>query len=203
MKSDRIARYIDALTHALRSRGVFDRSLLKEVRDHLVDAVEDGVQRGAPADVAEREAISRFGRPDVVAEHAAAGVSQWRRRALLALCAVTMLASAYLSLSMLILRPPRANYPGWFVEAALFVAQGALTIVALTRGGSPTTWSRSLLTAGGVAIALIGGSSLYAAATAHFEGYALVLGALLNIQGLVTIVHFQRRRIRIAARTSS
>ena len=202
MNSDQVSRYIDDLSHALRSRGAFDASLLAEMRDHLSDAAEAGIRRGLPADVAQGEAIARFGEPDVLAAQVAAGIPRWRRRALLALCAATILSSAYLSLSLLILRPPRADYAGWFVEAALFVVQGTLTIVALTFSGTRSWWSRSLLSAGGIAIAGIGGRALYGAVAGHVEGYGLLLGLLLSIQGLVTIQHFHRRAAHLATRSS-
>jgi len=198
MTSDRITKYIDDLTRALRGDGAFDATVVDEVRDHLSDAIEDGIRRGLPADAAEREAIARCGPPDVVAAHVAAGVPRVRRRALLALCAATVLASTYLSLSMFILRPPRANYSVWTIEAALFAVQGALTIAALVRGGSPSTWSRALLIAGSVVLVVVGVSALSAAATSHFEGYGVLLGAMLTMQGVLTIEHFVRRRIHRA-----
>ena len=39
------------------------------------------------------------------------------RVALAAICIVTLLAVAYLSMSLIVLRPPRANYPVWFALA--------------------------------------------------------------------------------------
>jgi len=195
MTSDRIIRYLDDLTRALRADGAFDAAVVDEVRDHLSDAIEDGIRRGLPADAAEREAIARCGPPDVVAAHVAAGVPRVRRRALLALCAATVLASAYLSLSLVILRPPLANYGLWAIEATLFAVQGALTIAALVRGGSLAAWSRALLTAGGIVLVVIGVSALSAAATRHVEGYSVLLGAMLTVQGVLTIEHFVRRRV--------
>ncbi|HZF29457.1 MAG TPA: permease prefix domain 1-containing protein [Gammaproteobacteria bacterium] len=193
MSDDPVREYIDELGRALRSRGTFDAGLLTEMRDHLIDATEKGVRRGLPAAVARREAIARFGTPDCVAAEVAAETPRWERRALLVLCTLTLLASAYLSLSLLILRPPGADFGEWFVQAALFFAQGAATIVVLNGGGSRSAWNRGLLTAGAIVIAFVGGKSLYGAGTGHFDGYSLVLGALLSAQGLVTIMHFQRR----------
>jgi hypothetical protein len=201
MNGDLLDRYLDELIRALRSRGAFDPGLLEEVREHLVDAVEEGVRRGLTADAAAREALARFGPPDVVAAHAAAGATPFERRVLLALCMLSILAIVYLTLSLMILGPPRANYSAWFVEASLFIAQAALTIVALFRKGSLSSAHRYLLTAGGGAIALVGVVTLYASRTAHFEGYAVVLGTLLGLQGLVTVAHFLRPGTR--TRTSS
>jgi len=198
MTSEQVTRYIDDLKRAFRSQGVFDAQIVEELRDHLIDAIEEGRLRGLTADAAEREAIARCGPPELVAAHVAAGLPRLRRRTLLTLCAATMLASAFLSLSLLIFRPPRASYSVWIAEAALFAVQGAVTIVVLLRGGAPSTSIRALLTAGGIALVLIGASALYATATSHFEGYGLLLGTLLSLQGVLTIAFFRRRPIRLS-----
>jgi len=202
MTSEQVTRYVEDLTRALRSRGAFDASVVAEVHDHLIDAIEGGIQRGLSAEAAAREAIARCGAPDVVASHIAAGVPRLRRRALLASCSLTVLASSFLFLSLSILRPPAAPYGAWIVQA-LFIAQGVLTIVVVRRGGSPSSSTRALLAAGAIALLLIGGTALYETARAvhHFEGYGLVAGILLTAQGLTTIAYFYRRRMRLAATT--
>ena len=200
MTSEPVARYVEDLTRGLRWRGAFDAGVVDVVHDHLIDAADEGIRRGLPADVAEREAIDRCGPPHVVAAHIAAGTPRLRRRALLAICSLTLLASSYLFLSLSILRPPGASYGAWIAQA-LFIAQAVLTIVVVRRGSSPSSSTRALMTAGAIALLLIGGTALYEAARAihHFEGYGLVAGILLTAQGLMTIVHFYRRRIRLAA----
>jgi hypothetical protein len=106
------------------------------------------------------------------------------------ICSLTVLATGYLSLSLLILRPPRANYQEWIPMAALFLAQGALTLVAVARGGSGK-WIRGILVAGGIAILGVGGSWAYATLSSpHFEGYALMLGSALALQGALTVLVF-------------
>jgi hypothetical protein len=202
MSGERLTGYIDELRGALRSRGAFDASVVDELRDHLIDAFDEGIRRGLSADAAEREAIVRCGSPDVVAAHIAAGTPRLRRRALLAICSLTALASSFLFVSLSILRPPGASYAAWIAQA-LFLAQAVLTIVVVRRGGSPSSPTRALLTAGAIALLLIGGTALYETALAvhHFEGYELVAGILLTAQGLMTVAYFYRRRIRLAART--
>ena len=202
MNGDPVTRYIDNLKSALRLRGAFDATLIEEIREHLVDAIEEGIRRDLPADDAAREAIARCGPPDVVAAHAAMVVPRLRRRVLLAFCTATILACAFLSLSLWILRPPRANYYGWGAEAALFVAQSAITIFTLLRFGTPSTSSRALLTAGGLMLIFVGGGALYSAATIHFQGYGVLLGSLLIVQGAMTIVHF-RHHAHLPATTLS
>ena len=111
------------------------------------------------------------------------------RTALAAICAFTLLATAYLTASLLILRPPRANYQQWTLVAAVILVQGALTLLAL-RAGSPKGL-RYVAVAGGAAIAALGASSVYSTVSGpHFEGYALVLGSMLVIQGLLTLMAF-------------
>jgi len=203
MTSERVTRYFDELRRALRPQGVFSAQVVEELHDHLIDAIEGARTRGLTDDAAEREAIARCGPADVIAAHVAAGVPRLRRRMLLAICIATMLATAFLSLSLLIFRPPRANYWLWSAEAALFALQGAVTIVVLQRGSEPSTPIRALLTTGGIALAIVGANALYSIATSHFEGYGLLLGTLLIFQGALTIAYFRRRRIQLATATMS
>jgi len=108
------------------------------------------------------------------------------------ICSLTVLATGYLSLSLLLLRPPRANYLEWLPMAALFLAQGVLTLVAVGLGVSDR-WIRAALVAGGIAILGTGGSWAYATLSSpHFEGYALVLGSALMMQGALTVPTFWR-----------
>jgi hypothetical protein len=116
------------------------------------------------------------------------------KTALLTVCACTVLATGYLSLSLAILRPPRANYSEWFTMATLIVAQSVFTMMAVSAlfsGG----WSRWLALAGGVAIMWAGAAWVRdTLAREHFEGYALVLGSILVLQGALTLVVFLRQR---------
>jgi hypothetical protein len=110
------------------------------------------------------------------------------KTALAANCLFTVSATLYLSASLLILQPSRANYQ-WALVASAIIVQGALTLVAM-RAGSPKGL-RYAAAAGGAAIAALGASSIYSTVTGpHFEGYALVLGSLLVIQGLLTLIAF-------------
>lgn len=113
------------------------------------------------------------------------------RATLTAICGLSLLATAYLSASLLILRPPRANYVQWAVIALVIIAQGVLTLIALTTG-SPQGL-RYTTAAGGVVFAAMG--AWWVAGTmsaAHFEGYALVLGSAMAVQGLLTLATFAR-----------
>jgi hypothetical protein len=111
------------------------------------------------------------------------------KTALAAICLLTLSATIYLSASLLILQPPRANYQQWSLVAGAIMVQGALTLVAM-RGSSPRVL-RYAIAAGGAAIAALGASSAYTTVSGpHFEGYTLVLGSMLVIQGLLTLITF-------------
>ena len=91
------------------------------------------------------------------------------KTALAAICLLTLSATVYLSASLLILQPPRANDPQWALVASAIIAQGALTLGAL-RPGSPRGL-RYAGAAGGAAIAALGVSSVYSTVSGpHFEG---------------------------------
>jgi uncharacterized protein involved in exopolysaccharide biosynthesis len=61
--------YLNRLERELRERGVEDARIVEEAREHLVDAVEDGRQRGLSVGDAARDAVERFGAPEIVAAH--------------------------------------------------------------------------------------------------------------------------------------
>jgi hypothetical protein len=69
MTSAALEAYLSRLERELRMRGLQHKRILDEAREHLVDAVEDGLQRGLSADAAESEALARFGPPEVIAAH--------------------------------------------------------------------------------------------------------------------------------------
>jgi phosphoglycolate phosphatase-like HAD superfamily hydrolase len=72
MTSAALEAYVSRLERELRKRGVQDGRIVDEAREHLFDAVEDGRQRGLSVEAAEREALARFGPPEMVAAHFAA-----------------------------------------------------------------------------------------------------------------------------------
>src|SRR5690242_4807637 len=115
---------------------------------------------------------------------------------LAAICVFTVLATGYISVSLLVLQPPRANYSQWFLSAALFVAQSGLTLIALFAAGGKLLPYAVML--GGAAIAWSGISALTRINGPHFEGFALVLGAGLVLQGLLTLAVIGSRLIKTA-----
>src|SRR5213593_1782185 len=114
------------------------------------------------------------------------------RTALTAICVLTLLAAAYLSLSLIVLHPPRANYQQWAFVASVIVAQGVLTLVAVTASRA-SAWLHLAVSAAGGVLAVIGVWMMRNTLTSsHFEGYALVLGSVLIVQGALTIGAFLR-----------
>jgi hypothetical protein len=69
MTSGPLEAYLKRLEHELTKLGLMDARIVDEVREHLVDAIEDGLRRGSPMDAAEREAFARLGEPETVAGH--------------------------------------------------------------------------------------------------------------------------------------
>jgi hypothetical protein len=103
-----------------------------------------------------------------------------------------VVAGAFLTASLLVLQPPRANYPVWFTLAAIITIQSVATFVAMA---NLHAWLRIVVAAGGAALAAIGIWTVRETLTSsHFEGYAIVLGAMLVSQGGLTLVMFLRLR---------
>jgi HAAS len=69
MTSAALEAYLSRLERELRKRGLQDRRIVDEAREHLFDAVENGLQRGLSVDAADSDALVRFGPPEMVAAH--------------------------------------------------------------------------------------------------------------------------------------
>jgi len=109
---------------------------------------------------------------------------------LAAFSVLTLLAVAYLSFSVILLRPPRANYPVWFAMAAIIGVQSVATLIALAAASGLL---RVATTIGAAVLAAIGVWMIReTVAGPHFEGYALVLGVMLVMQGMLTLATFAR-----------
>jgi putative ABC transport system permease protein len=65
--STAVEAYLSQLERELRKRGLQDPRIVDEAREHLLDAVEGGLQRGLSVDAAECQALVRFGAPEMVA----------------------------------------------------------------------------------------------------------------------------------------
>lgn len=70
--------YLEELERELKKRGLADPAIIEEAREHLRDAAEQAMHRGISREVAEREAVERFGNAVVIARKFAA--ERYRRR---------------------------------------------------------------------------------------------------------------------------
>jgi uncharacterized protein involved in exopolysaccharide biosynthesis len=83
MTSEPIETYLRELDRELAARGIWSSRVIEEAREHLVDAVEDGLRRGLSLEGAAREAMERFGAPETIAAHVEAerhGMTRWKDR---------------------------------------------------------------------------------------------------------------------------
>jgi hypothetical protein len=102
-------------------------------------------------------------------------------------CGFTILASCWLAVMSVVLRHP--GYQRGVSQAVLFIILSLLTL-AVTTARLSAAWWRSLAVLGAAALVWAGGSAVAATLSGpHFEGYALLIGASLVLQGLLTAVH--------------
>ena len=105
------------------------------------------------------------------------------KQALISLCFFTVAAGAWMTVMENVLR--HHGY-GWRSAVAVCIAaQGAVTLLALLR--SSGSLFRMAVIAGAAAIAALGVSAIWGVAHAeHFEGFVVVIGAALLMQGALT-----------------
>lgn len=83
MTSEALDIYLRQLDRELARRGIWSSRVIEEAREHLVDAVEDGLRHGLSHEMAERAALERFGAPETIAAHIEAerhGMTKWKDR---------------------------------------------------------------------------------------------------------------------------
>ena len=105
------------------------------------------------------------------------------KQALLLVCFFTVAAGVWMTVMENILR--HHGY-GWRSAVAVCIAaQGAVTLLALLR--SSGFWFRTAVMTGAAAITALGISAIWGVAHAvHFEGFVVVIGAALLMQGALT-----------------
>jgi hypothetical protein len=91
MTSDPLEAYLSRLERELTKRRLVSARIVEEAREHLVDAIEEGRQRGLSVDAAKREAVVRFGAPETVAAHFATEKYCMRNRLLFMLTSIARL----------------------------------------------------------------------------------------------------------------
>jgi len=68
MSSQPLDAYLLRLEADARTQGLVNPRIIAEAREHLADAIADGLDRGLSQDAAEREALARFGNPTDLTE---------------------------------------------------------------------------------------------------------------------------------------
>jgi hypothetical protein len=124
--------YLAELTRELHTRGLDDTPIVEEARGHLTDSAERATERGLSRDAAERDAISRFGTPAVIARQFAAERYRTRDLAVGVTAAAMGIAIAYVNAG-----------PVWNATAslAILIAAGLCGFVAPQR---PWRWGLAL-----------------------------------------------------------
>jgi len=102
-------------------------------------------------------------------------------------CAFTILASTWLTTMYFFLQ-----HPGYEQRGAIsvgFALAGLITLAGLQLA-RPPAWLQALVALGAIGLIYAGSSTVNAVLrpNAHFEGYALVIGAALALQGVLTLV---------------
>jgi hypothetical protein len=87
------------------------------------------------------------------------------------------------------------GYAGRFALDLCLVAQAIAALLCVLLNGNATF--RAIVLFGGIAAALFGALSIFLVLTAvHFEGYLLVIGSALLLQGAFTAATLLRRSTR-------
>ncbi|HWK10208.1 MAG TPA: permease prefix domain 1-containing protein [Vicinamibacterales bacterium] len=189
-----VETYLCELWRLLRWRPALARRVVREFADHLSEAADRGVRAGVPRDEAESAAVRQMGSPASVAErYRSAG---WCLGSLLvAACAATIAIAVWLTVVSIAVLPARdpSHTVLWQIVAAAFGAYG-LAAAGYVIFGFERALFRRLLSIMSVAASAGGGYILAmtirtARAGGAFEGYLLVIGAVLSANGLIAVIY--------------
>ena len=112
------------------------------------------------------------------------------KTALFGVSCFTAAASSWLIVMYFVLQHP--GYEWRAALAALFVAMSVLTVSALA-GWADGGWTRPLLLVGSAGLLLAGASAIRTNFDSrHFEGFAVIIGLALALQGVLTLLVFWR-----------
>ena len=107
------------------------------------------------------------------------------RAMLSVLCGLTIAASCWLGAMFVVLH--RAGYQRGVAISALLLLQSLLTLGVAAKILA-SEWARTAAILGAASIVWLGGAAINRNLSGpHFEGYAVVVGAALVVQGLLTI----------------
>jgi cellobiose-specific phosphotransferase system component IIC len=110
--------------------------------------------------------------------------------AVLGLCSLTLLAICDLAVSVAVLQPPRVNDSNAVIAAAVLATLTILTLAAASRPAPPLQLRVAAAATGALLLSLGAWLIAHTLASEHFEGYELLLGAMLAAQGTFTAVYF-------------
>ncbi len=109
------------------------------------------------------------------------------RRILIGLSGFTLLAAAWLGSMSVVLHHP--GYERNVAFAVAFALQSLMTVLVTTKSLTALSW-RILVGIGALGMIWAGISAVNATVTGpHFEGYVLIIGSALLLQGLFTVGH--------------
>jgi len=189
-----VKTYLDDLRRALRGNPLLARRVLREVSDHLAEAVVEGRRSSMSQEEAEKSAVSRFG-----------PAGEFARRfdrfslAFKLLLGVASGATAAVALWLLwvvaFVLPARdpTRIPMWLAVALCFMGYSALCWTYLRVGPSNKSlrWSVLTLSAFAMGLGVYGPAAMLWRTTAggHFEGYIVLMGAILFGHGLTGAIN--------------
>ena len=200
--------YLRALREALRHDPLLARRLTEEVADHLAEISAAFRSQGMSEHDAEKEAVRRFGEAGAFARQFQP-FSLPLRLLIAAGALATGMIALWLCFVIVAVLPSRdpEHIPLWAGIAAAFFAYAALVLLLVVRGPRPS-WLRGAVGCASLAAMAFGAYEIcrmaQAAQTgAHFEGYLLVMGAILAAQGLCALTYVAlttviARRVRAA-----
>src|SRR5713101_2430939 len=120
------------------------------------------------------------------------------RAILAALCAITIAASCWLATMCVVLH--RAGYERGVAVSVLFVLQSLLTLGVVAKIVA-SIWARVAAMLGAARLVWLGGAAIANNLSGpHFEGYAVVIGAVLGVQGILTLGLFAWGRLTLWAK---
>lgn len=199
-----VERYIAAVRETLRHDPLLARRVCEEVGDHLAEVVAEGRRQGMSQHDAEQQAVHRFGSPETMArqfDRYTLPIKLLLVSAALATAAVAL----WLGFVITVILPSRdpQHIPMWSAFAAGFLGYSALTLAFVVAGPRPRFLPAAVVV-GSLAAIAFGGYAIFTTwNAAHFEGYPILMGAVLAGHGVCALGYTAltariARRIRTA-----
>ncbi|MGH9411876.1 MAG: permease prefix domain 1-containing protein [Vicinamibacterales bacterium] len=183
MTHERFDPYLRRLQRELRKHGLVSARIVNEARDHLLDAIDDGVRRGLPIEAAEHEALSRFGPADTIGNEFGQ-VYRWSYVLwYLAKVAATVVMSVAAALAIEVVVNLRVELaaealrltPGFGRTAIMAVAVVLGLVTAWEIGRPPFQWRRAVIAVCAYAAVWLSATLLFAQGVEVFGSAAFVV----------------------------